>query len=262
MKTILIVDDEPRTREGVRKVLEAKSTGRYRIETAASGLQAIEWLEQHTADLLITDIRMPQLGGLDLIEQISEMPNPPVVIIISGHAEFDYAQKALKFGVVDYLLKPLDKHKLVQSVELAFKKQEEQERIEQMGKLVDSKLMKTMQEADSFNPSVQQAIQFVEEHMHEPLTMRAIAEHLHMNASYFSVLFKDQIGITFSEYLTRRRIQKAKELLLGTQLTIAEIAEASGYQSDKYFVKVFRSLEGVSPGQYRKSRSYDADKID
>ncbi len=131
-----------------------------------------------------------------------------------------------------------------------------------MGKLVDTKLMETMQEADSFNPSVQEAVRYVEEHMHESLTLREIAEHLHMNASYFSVLFKEQIGMTFSEYLTRRRIQKAKELLLGTRLSIAEVAEASGYQSDKYFVKVFRSLEGVSPGQYRKSRSYADDKIE
>src|SRR5690606_12047678 len=139
LKTILIVDDEPRTREGVRKVLEASAAGRYQIATAASGVQAIEWLEHHTADLIITDIRMPQLGGLDLIEHIHDVPNPPVVIIISGHAEFDYAQQALKFGVVDYLLKPLDKNKLIQSVELALKKQEEQVRIEQMGKLVDTK---------------------------------------------------------------------------------------------------------------------------
>lgn len=253
MKTILIVDDEPRTREGVRKVLEAWSTGQYRIETASNGIEALEWLTQHEVNLLVTDIRMPEIGGLDLVERINGLPNPPVVIIISGHPEFDYAQKALQFGVIEYLLKPLDKAKLIQAVETAMQREESKHRIERMEKLVDPKLLIAMEEETSYSPQVQEAIQYLNEHLHKPLTMRDTAEHLHMNASYLSVLFKEQTGLTFSEYLTRKRVQRAKELLSGTRLTIAEIADQAGYQTSKYFVKVFRSLEGVSPGQYRKT---------
>jgi len=256
MRKILIVDDEPRTREGVRKVLESWSAGRYAIRTASSGVEALEWLKENEASLLVTDIRMPEIGGLDLIEKVSAMPHPPVAIIISGHPEFDYAQRALQFGVVEYLLKPLDKTKLVQAVERALKREEELTRIERMGKLVDTKLMETVHQDKVYSPPVQQAIEFVDEHLQEHLTLREIAEHLHMNASYFSVLFKEQLGLTFTEYLTRRRVQRAKEILSGTRLSIAEIAEKVGYQTDKYFVKVFRSIEGVSPGQYRKSVSH------
>lgn len=93
----------------------------------------------------------------------------------------------------------------------------------------------------------------MDERLQDPVTLRDVAEHLHLNASYFSVLFKEQTGLTFSDYLTRRRVQRAKELLVSTRLPIAEIAEKVGYQTAKYFVKVFRSQESVSPGQYRQN---------
>ncbi|MCR2804663.1 response regulator transcription factor [Paenibacillus soyae] len=261
MKTILVVDDEPRTREGIRKVLEAWSGGKHRIMTASSGVEALEWMQEHAANLLITDIRMPEVGGLDLIEKTSAMSHPPVTIIISGHPEFDYAQKALQYGVMEYLLKPLDKIRLVQAVELALKREEELHRIERMEKLIDKKLLETAENAKVYSPQVQEAIRYIEERLAEAISLKDVAEALHMNASYFSVLFKEQTGLTFTEYVTRRRIQRAKELLGGTSLSVSQIAEQVGYQTDKYFVKVFRSLEGSSPGQYRKSVSESGERI-
>ncbi|MBD3917449.1 response regulator [Paenibacillus sp. PR3] len=262
MKTILIADDEPRTREGIRKVLEAWSAGRHRIVVTASGVEALAWLENNEASLLITDIRMPELGGLELVEKLKAMPHPPVVIIISGHPDFNYAQRALQFGVVEYLLKPLDKAKLVAAVEMALKREEELHRIERMERLVDEKLLETVGQEKRYNVQVQEAIHYLDEHLQEPITMRDIADHLHLNASYFSVLFKEQTGLTFSEYLTRRRVQRAKEMLSNSELTIAEIAERVGYQTAKYFVKVFRTMEDTSPGQYRKSVSHRDETIE
>jgi two-component system, response regulator YesN len=261
VKTILIVDDEPRTRQGIRKTLEAWSLGRYRIETASSGVEALSWLQQNDANLLVTDIRMPEVGGLELVERLSVMAHPPVVVVISGHPEFDYAQKALQLGVVSYLLKPLDKSKLVQAVEAALKREEDMNRIERMEKLFDPKLLETVQEEKQYGAQVREAHRYLDEHLSEQLSMRSVAEHLHMNASYFSVLFKEQTGLTFSDYLSRRRIQRAKELLVNTRLSIAEIAEQVGYQTAKYFVKVFRTIENVSPGQYRQGLSDRDERI-
>ncbi|RKP52931.1 response regulator [Cohnella endophytica] len=252
MKTILIVDDEPRTRQGIRKTLEAWSSGEHRIVTASNGVEALAWLEKNETNLLVTDIRMPEIGGLDLVEKLNEMAYPPVVIVISGHPEFDYAQRALRLGVVEYLLKPLDKAKLVRAVEQAFKREEDLHRIGRMEKLVDPKLLEAGEQEMKYSPPVRETIRYLEEHLHEPVSMREVAEHLHLNASYFSVLFKEQTGLTFSEYLTRKRIQRAKELLVSTRMPIADIAERVGYQTAKYFVKVFRSIESLSPGQYRQ----------
>lgn len=261
MKTILVVDDEPRTREGIRKTLEAWSSGRCRIVTASSGVEALEWLQDQVAHLVVTDIRMPEIGGLELIERLHELEHPPVIIVISGYSEFDYARKALQYGVVDYLLKPLDKRKLVTAVESALERREKIDRIERMEKLVDPKLLEAAQQDKGYSIQVQEALKYVDQHLQESVSLKEVAEVLHLNSSYFSVLFKEQTGLTFSEYLTRRRVQRAKELLAGTSLPVAEIAEKVGYQTAKYFVKVFRDLEEVSPSQYRHSVSDSGEEI-
>ncbi|WP_018752968.1 response regulator transcription factor [Paenibacillus sanguinis] len=252
MKTILIVDDEPRTREGIRKTLEAWSAGRYQIKAASSGVEALQLFPEQRVNLVITDIRMPELGGLELIERLNDLPHSPLIIVISGHSEFDYAKRALQFGVVDYLLKPLDKGKLVQAVEIALEREEKQTRIKRLERMMDPRLLETMQEEKVYNVQIQEALAYVDEHLHQSMSMKEIADHLHLNASYFSVLFKEQTGLTFSEYLMRRRLQRAKGLLLGTTLSITEISERIGYQSAKYFIKVFRDQEHMSPSQYRQ----------
>ncbi|MCM3700073.1 response regulator [Paenibacillus macerans] len=253
-KTILIVEDEPRTRQGFAKTLEAWSCGRYRIEAAESGQAALAWLENHAAHLLITDIRMPGISGLELIEmQQKHKPFKPVAIIISGYPEFDYAQKAMQLGVVNYLLKPVDKHKLVQAVEQALTIEDDRHRIETLEKLVDPRLLETKETDTRYSPSIREALRFLDGHLHEPVTLRQVADMLHLNPSYFSVLFKEQTEMTFSEYLSRLRMLRAKELLLRTSLPVGEIAERVGYQTDKYFIKVFKSFEGMSPSKYRNS---------
>lgn len=116
-------------------------------------------------------------------------------------------------------------------------------------KLVDIRERREQQD----NTPIGEALAYIETHLGEPMTMRELADSLHLNSSYFSVLFKEQVGLNFSEYLMRKRVQRAKELLVQTNLPISEIAERVGYQTDKYFIKVFKSLENISPSKYRHS---------
>lgn len=250
-RTILVVDDEPRTRQGIRQTLEVWAAGRYIVETAENGIDARERLLHGRVHLLITDVRMPEVSGLDLIRSLEGQVRKPVIIVISGYAEFDYVQQALRLGAVNYLLKPLDKEELVQVVEAALKQEEEQQRREKLEKLVDHKLMEIDPDTAGMGEPVKEALAYVEQHLHEQLTMAEVAGRIHLNASYFSVLFKEQTGVPFSEYLSRLRIQRAKELLLQTSLPIVEIGERVGYRTDKYFIKVFKSLEDMSPSRYR-----------
>jgi two-component system response regulator YesN len=261
MKSLLIIDDEPRTRNGIKKTLEVWSTGRLLINMAASGVEALEWLKDNPVHLIITDVRMPELTGLQMLEAMNIRQLRPVVIVISGHAEFDYAQRALQLGVFEYLLKPLDKIKLIQTVEKALELEEDRHRVGMMEKLVDTKLLSAGQDDAKYSQTVRDAVGFIDEHLHEAIGMKQVAEHLHINASYFSVLFKEQTGLTFSDYHTRRRLQRAKELLAQTRIPIWEIAEQVGYQSTKYFIKVFKDNESVSPSKYRHNISDWNDNI-
>ncbi|ASS68577.1 MULTISPECIES: response regulator [unclassified Paenibacillus] len=258
MKTLLIVDDEPRTRLGIQKTLTAWSAGRHRIETAASGVEALEWLKANTAHIIITDVRMPEVDGLQMLETLAGRGPLPVIIVVSGYAEFDYARKALQLGAFDYILKPLDKDILAETVQRAFALDDGRDRIDAMEKLVDAKLLEVGRGEARYGTPIKDAISFIDAHLEEPISMKQVAELTHLNASYFSVLFKEQTGVTFSDYLTRLRLQRAKELLVATRMPISEIAEKVGYGTAKYFIKVFKDNEGTSPRQYR-SQVLDAD---
>ncbi|OZB96414.1 response regulator [Paenibacillus sp. XY044] len=253
-KTILVVDDEPRTRQGLTRMLETWGNGACSVISADNGRDALDLLQREAVDLLITDIRMPEISGLNLLQQLESRSSAlePAIILISGYAEFDYAQQAIQLGVVNYLLKPIRKDKLFDAVEKALQVQEERSRMSKIQRMVDSKLLEATGDVNTLAEPVQEALQYVSQHLDQGFGLREVADHVHLNPSYFSVLFKEQMEMTFIEYVTRLRIQKAKELLLQTKLPVAEIAERVGYQTTKYFNKVFKDYEGASPGVYRK----------
>jgi YesN/AraC family two-component response regulator len=256
-RTILIVDDEPRSREGMRKILGVWAAGQYEILTASNGAAALQIVEETPVELMITDIRMPEISGLALVTQIREkrIQRQPSVILISGYAQFEYAQQAIHLSVMDYLLKPIGREKLIASVEDALKKGEEREHIVSMRKMADPQLMAIRDEEAVLSDPVRQAMHFVETHIEEAISLQEVAEHVHLNGSYFSSLFKEQCQMNFSEYVTRRKLQKSKEFLLKTNLPIVEIASRTGYQNVKYFNKLFKEYEGMSPGRYRSMRN-------
>lgn len=262
LKTVLVVDDEPRTREGVKKTLETGLPGEVRVICASGAAEASRVMENEQVHLLITDIRMPEISGLALVEEVQANGRRPVVIIISGHAVFEYAHHAIGLGVFQYLLKPLEKRKLLTAVEQALELNKSRHRQQVMEKMVDSVLLELSGEGGKrLSEPVTKAMRFVASHLNAPLGLREISQEVHLNSSYFSFLFKEQTGLTFMEYVTRCKLQKAKELLLGTTLPIGEISEQVGYQTSKYFIKLFRERTGVSPSQYRKQMAEDSGPI-
>lgn len=254
-KNIVIVDDEPRTRQGLQRTLESWNNGEFTILTAESGEDVLRIAEEKKIHILLSDIRMPEMTGLQLLKTLKEKGIAPVVIIISAYSEFEYAQEALRLGVVNYLLKPIGKKKLIEAVEEAVKIMEKQVRAGMIEKLVDEKLVDTNNKVDSVKDTIRKAISYIDQHLKDEFTLKDVAAHVHLNSSYFSVLFKDQVNMNFSEYVTRRRIQRAKELVITTNLPINEIAEEAGYKTSKYFIKIFKEIEGMTPSVYRKANN-------
>lgn len=251
-KTILIVDDEDRTRQGLKKTLEIWAAERFDIYSAPNGMEALEICRKRKVDLLITDIQMPQISGLQLLEALRDLSQIPVVIIISSYSEFEYAQRAIQLGVKNYLLKPINKKRLIEAVEQAMEAVESQERAGFIDKVVDKSLIEINKE-DTASTPIKEAMAYIQENITEQLSLREVASHVHLNPSYFSVLFKEQTNLTFSEYVTRKKLQNAKKILLTTNLPVEEIAEQVGYQTGKYFIKIFKEYEGITPSKFRKS---------
>ncbi len=253
-KTILIVDDEDRTRQGLKKTLEIWAEDRFEIYSGANGSEALEICRKRRVDLLISDIQMPEMSGLQLLEALREISQEPVVIIISSYSEFEYAQRAIELGVKNYLLKPISKKRLIEAVEQAMKVVQSQERAGFIDKVVDKSLIEVNTE-DTASTPIKEAMAYIQENINGQLSLRDVASHVHLNPSYFSALFKERTNLTFSEYVTRKKLQNAKKMLLTTNLSIEEVAEKVGYQTGKYFIKLFKDYEGTTPSKFRKTAS-------
>jgi two-component system response regulator YesN len=106
MHKVITIDDEPLIKKTLRKLIDA--TDRFEtVGEASDGLEALDLIERHRPDLIITDIRMPVMDGLELLEQLDKRNRKPEVVIISGYDDFGYAQQAIRYGVADYVLKPV-----------------------------------------------------------------------------------------------------------------------------------------------------------
>jgi two-component system, response regulator YesN len=253
-ESILIVDDEISTRRGIYATLEQHFKGAYELLLAEHGQEALSILQEKKIHLLLTDIRMPGMNGIELIEEMEARGIKSTVIFLTGYAEFEYAQKGIQMGVHNYLLKPIDRVKLVQAVEDGLEASKKRFMADVSMHMLDEKIDQLggqWQSPSDNNKTIEKALKFIEANLSEKVGVREVAQHVHLSPSYFSVLFKDVKGMTFSEYVTRVRHRKAKEMLLTTDNDIAVIADEVGYQSASYFIRVFKEFEDMTPKQYR-----------
>lgn len=116
MLKVILADDEIRICRLIRMLVDWDSLGMEVVATASNGLEALNMVQQYRPDILVTDIRMPGMSGLTLVEHAKSMLPELEIVIISGYAHFDYAQTAIRFGVSDYLLKPIQQKELVETL--------------------------------------------------------------------------------------------------------------------------------------------------
>ena len=199
MYRIYLADDETWVVIGLKKQIEKSGLPFQVIGEANNGVAAMEEILEKKPDILITDIRMPGLNGLQLLEKLREKGIAVKVIFISGYAEFEYAQSALNSSMMN------------------------------------------------------QIIREIQERYTENITLSGLAEAHGISTGYLSSQLKAELGLSFSEYITSKRIQKAKELLADESLSVESIAEQTGYNDYFYFIKVFKKNTGISPSKYRKN---------
>ncbi len=243
MYKVFLADDEMWVIVGVKKLIEKSGLPFYVVGEANNGVTTLEAVQEKKPDVLITDIRMPGLDGLGLMEKLNQTVPDTKVVLISGYAEFEYARRAIEMNAFGYLLKPIQQEKLnelLERLDVLFKK-ERGEEIEE-------------EELPPANPTViQRVIKEIQEHYTENISLSELAEKYGFSTGYVSALIKEELGLSFSEYLTCKRMQKAKDLLADTDLSIDAVAEQAGYHDYFYFTKVFKKMEGISPSKYRKN---------
>ncbi len=245
---LIIVDDEPKIRKGLFKLLDAQEgfqvTGVF--EDVHSALKALYELE---ADVIITDIKMPEVSGLELIRQIRERNLNIRIIILSGYSNFSYAQKAIELGVTRYLLKPTDPKEL-----LSVLKELEQELFPETHEKEEAQERSAEGESEVGNLLVLKAIQYIAVHYGGRITLTDMAGELHLSPNYLCELFKRHTGKNLMEYVTEYRMQKAKSYLNHVEYKVADVAEMVGYKEAKYFSSAFKKAYGITPLEYRNRR--------
>ena len=239
MKTVLIVEDELRIREGLSHLIQRLDMGFKVADQAENGHEGLLMAQNLEPDVIITDIEMPKLNGLEMIERIQDLGISCTFVILSGYANFEYAQQGLRLGVKDYLLKPVT--------------------VSDVRALLEKLAGDTAEEAapqadegaqDEYSPAIQKMVQAIHTSYGSHLSLDAFASQFHLTTGYLSNLFVKETGATFSSYVRRVRMEKAKEMLLGTDRKVYEIACAVGYPDQKYFSKVFREYTGTTPKQF------------
>ena len=246
----VIIDDETWIREGLSEHINWELLGIELVQVFQDGLEAIRYMEEHPVDILLSDIRMPNMTGLELVARLRELEKESCllsntkVIFLSGYGDFKYAQEALRLGAVDYLLKPSD----VEEIEVALQKAKSYVRMRQHARQKHTRT-EGCEEPSSY--LIKKALQMMSARFTEDLHLNQIADELFVTSNYLSRLFRQETGKSFSDYLSQLRIEKACELLGSSTLKIYQIGESVGYPNPRYFSEWFQKQKGMSPGDYR-----------
>ncbi|WP_099469407.1 response regulator transcription factor [Konateibacter massiliensis] len=243
MYKVIVIDDEEKIREGIVNLFPWESIGFEIAGSFSNGREALDWLKQKKTDVVLTDIEMPGMDGITLSSHLSETGTK--VVYFSSYHTFEYAKSAIRNRVVDYLVKPIKYDELTECFE----------RIKQMLD-EENTLADTDKEDETLVPPSYYAtiIQHTAEYLkasYREATLEDAARQVHLSSSYLSRLFKEKVGMNFSDYLMKVRMEKAKELLGDISYKQYEIAYRVGYDNPKNFSRAFKTYFGVSPKEYR-----------
>lgn len=262
MIRVMIVDDERIIRLGLRKIIESSCPGVEVVAQAEDGEEALALTRQFRPDLCIADVRMPRMNGIEYVAKLRELGFQTRVVILSGYAEFSYAQQAIAQGCSGYLLKPVKHEELIEllgqleaEITAAGDGSRPPERAtDLLRRAALEKEAGSLQSDGKDNVTrriIRNAIRYVELHVDQPVSVSEIATHLGLSPSYFSTLFRRETGDRFISFLIKCKVEKACDMLDHTNLKIYEVGERLGYSDVKYFMKIFRKYTGRTPSQYR-----------
>ncbi|WP_291702734.1 response regulator [Clostridium sp.] len=333
MYRILIVDDEPLELEALNIIINKKIKGACVVGEAYTGEEALNINKKLEPDMIIMDVVLPVISGLEVAELIKRENEEKKIVLISAYDTFELIQKALRIKVDDYLLKPVRPEKIIEIItkyienkskysidtcknillqninEHNYKKSTytmekiikyfenlslEEARnytrnlIETLLKQfeipefslkinVDYKSILNIYSITStielecclfnvlrelfnivldeklcYTDDIKKALNYVENHFGENLTLKNLADYMNFSAPYLSKIFKKKLGINFNKYILLRRIEESKKILSEKSITINDLAFTVGFNEPNYFCTVFKKEEGMTPLEYKK----------
>lgn len=273
MKRILIAEDEFIERMVLKKTLEKKFGEQCEVLEAENGSQALAIFRSTDIHIVILDIEMPGIKGIQVAEIMRKEKQGFCIIFLTAYDKFEYAKKAIAVRAMDYLLKPYSEKELVSVVDEAIHLAEKYgkthvdggsgDKTGDEGEEADLSLMEEYNQvlpADEGTEEISLSrlnvlVSMVEEYikknfMHE-ISMQDAARAVNYSDAYFSKMFKQQFGQNFTAYLAEYRMEEAKKLLRQPTVSVKDVGVRVGYPDSNYFARVFRRMNGMSPSEYR-----------
>lgn len=254
MIKLLIVDNEKSIRIGFKKFIDWEKHGIEFINAFSNGCDALEYMLKNPIDILITDIKMPKMDGLTLLNELNNRNiKPKITIVLTESGEYQLVRNCFKLNVDDYLLKSNYNHHNIANLIHTI--------------LNDKfKLKEKYLNNRGYSFEVTRILDFLNNNYHKNVSLNSISESINYSESYLSHLFSKEVGMPLFEYLNKLRIEKAKFFLYNTNLKIYEISCKVGFKTVEHFSRLFKKYTGVSPkhykiNSYKNPIIYDSNKI-
>lgn len=340
MYKVAVVEDEITESELICKMISDIGENWSVVAKAYSGPEALEKVNKTDPDVVLLDINIPEINGLQVLKRIKEQNPQTSVIIVTAYNEFDFAHQAIKYKVDDFLLKPIRPTQLYDSLNSVVKDSEADienkinldinkilfnvvnrsylNSIRSLRKFVDNlyiynetnlskiqfdtfkfldklgdathdlfklptleyqtrlkanptifknpyelylELKKVINlifdyvlEHETQNDSIENILNYIDRNCHKDISLNQVGEFANMSSYYLSKIFKKETGINFVTYLTDRKIEIAKDMLVNTNIPIINIALELSYHEPNYFSKVFKKATGMTPTEYRRNK--------
>ena len=243
MKRIVVVEDEELVRQGIVCAVDWESVDCQVGGEAANGLAGLAVIREKKPDLVVADIKMPVMDGIEMVRTLREEGIGSRVIFLTAYSDFSYAQHAVKLGAADYLLKPFRDGELEAAVKRAL----------EAAPLPAPQALP--EQAVRYSRYVSEAMRYIDAHYAEDIGLASVADHLGLSESRLSHLFKDETGQKPGSYLIQTRIRAAMEMLKDCRSRVSEAAEKTGFRDIAHFSSTFKKIVGMSPSDYQRTAS-------
>ncbi len=241
---VMVIDDEESARRLMKAAIDWESLGMEVVGEAASGIEAINVIDELRPDIAFVDISMPFMNGIEFTETATDRYPNLIIIIMTAHDEFEYARKCVSLPVFDYMLKPMIRAEVTQVLERAKSK------LDATGAVWEENKNDILSENVAQNTSTDIIKKYLDENFHDSkLNLAYIAQQFGFSPSYLSRKFKADTGKNFIEYLTDLRMKKAMSIAKN-KVKMYQAAAEVGIPDPNYFSRCFKKYAGMSYSDY------------